>query len=233
MSVHLFGAATVRSAFRRIILGAALTIITAASAVASSTPALSPDKKLVFLGNGQAQFRPSVQHDTTLSTIFSNFASFYPDGLYMYALGGTISGPASLVGETSWFAAPFTPSKNTVLKEIDVPVSYDAGTNRFVVNLYADGKKVPGTLLKSWIVRNLPETDSCCTFTVVKDSAGVSLKAGKQYWLGLTTMDSTAFFTWDLNSVNNVDTVPYAYLSGGKWTAGTTVPNLAFAIYGE
>jgi hypothetical protein len=233
MRIALLGAPQARGASSRILLGAWLAIAGAQAAIAAPAPVFSPDRKMVFLPDGQGQFHASREHEKKLSTIFSNFASYYPDGLYMYALGAAISGPKSLLGGINWYAAPFTPATNTLVKEIDVPVYYDLGTNSFVVGLYSDAGGVPGTLLKSWVARKNDVKTGCCTFTVVKDTAGVPVTAGQQYWIALTTKAKTSFVTWTFNALNNVDAVPYAYSTGKGWTAGTAAPGLAFAVYGQ
>ena len=77
-------------------------------------------------------------------------------------------------------AAPFTPSQTVILTQIDLAVI--SGPDQLVVQLLADAGGVPGALLESWNVTDLPSNIPFVP-TSVTDTLGLKLTAGTQYWV--------------------------------------------------
>ncbi len=97
-------------------------------------------------------------------------------------------------------AAPFTPAATFTLQSISLALIYDEGTNSAQISLTQDAGGLPGNVLESWTVNNLP-AESPPVLTTVGDTLGLTLEAGQQYWV---VAESTAAGT---------DTLLYWYLS--------------------
>lgn len=178
-------------------------------------------------------------------TIFSNLGT--GDTAYDCCTGYTVVGPQGGPGEL-WVAAAFTPDSDRIVTEIDVAVSYhDAGKNKVVLSLYADDNGLPGAVLGSWALTDLPEFQTCCTVAVKqgKKRLSVSVKGGTQYWVVLsnpsTNKDLQAVWNWNTTDTSAADPAVESWCSsddGGfcffdkTWVAlSGTMP--AFAVYGK
>jgi hypothetical protein len=72
---------------------------------------------------------------------------------------------------------------------------YESGTDGAVISLLKDSGGVPGSLLESWTVTNLP-TGVPPTPTTVTDTQGVKLEAGKQYWVAVQPPGADTLVWW-------------------------------------
>jgi hypothetical protein len=212
-----------------------------AGAIASGTAAWAAAPAPVFLGDGMVfahtgsgAYTPPLGHKPKLPSIYNNFATNYPKGLYGAFYGAALSGPDTLHGQI-WLAAAFTPTVSATVKEVDVAVSYIAGGSKQVkLHLYADASGVPGTELWS---RNVvaPTFGTCCAVEAVGDHGAVKVVAGTQYWLGITTgpKSPTTVAAWNVNVLDQVTPGVNAQDRGTGWQPGGAVPNFAFGIYGN
>lgn len=178
-------------------------------------------------------------------TIFSNLGS--DDDVYNCCSGYSVVGPQTGPGEL-WVASAFTPDADRVVTEIDVGASYNgAGKNRVVLTLYSDNAGVPGSKLGSWQVHDLPAWQTCCELTKKRGRVrlNVSVKAGTQYWLGLSNdaknKGLSAVWNWNSTDTNAANPPVESWCSsddGGfcffdkQWTP-LSGPQPAFAVYGR
>jgi hypothetical protein len=177
---------------------------------------------------------PYSDEDATLETIFDNLGGAYPLGAYWCCSGATISGHFSEIETEFWAAAAFTPTVSLRATAIKLAVGYVSGNaTHLTLSLNADAGGVPGAALRSWDVSNLPNFRRCCAVVTKKDSAGIPVKAGTQYWVVLSTEnDSDVYAVWNLNDTDQVNRIPTAYASDGAWTSqmGT---GFAFSVLGR
>jgi len=96
-------------------------------------------------------------------------------------------------------AAPFTPSATGSLLSLNLALHYESGTNGAVISLLRDSGGVPGSVLESWTVMNLP-TGVPPAPTTVTDTQGVRLEAGQQYWVAVQPLGADTLVWWSWNS---------------------------------
>lgn len=190
---------------------------------------------------------PAPPPPAGLLPIFDNIARKYPKGFYNTVAGRPIVGPNSTVGlPETWMAAPFTPATNMTLKRVQVGISWGGvGTNAAVVAIYDDSAGLPGNALTTWHATGMSGYGSCCSL-VVKNTAGLPLTGGQQYWLAIKTDNSSkdAYIVWNYNTADQVTLQNVAIYckdssghtcSGpsGEWLATPLLPTVAYAVYGN
>jgi len=167
--------------------------------------------------------------DAKLTTIAGNLST-YKFGVYFCCYGLTISGPDSQVGGPYWDAIPFTPDANYVVTKAQASVGWGGlGTNGVTLSINQDNGGLPGTALKTWNKINLSHFGSCCVVTTGKDSAGIPVTQGTQYWIVVSTSDATkaTYDGWAFNSTD-MRAFPLAFYNQGIWqTANSILPGYA------
>jgi hypothetical protein len=166
-----------------------------------------------------------------LVTIFTNFGK--PGHLYEKNVSWDVAGPDSGV-QQQWVAMPFTPTFDAAVTQISIAVEHNTGSpNSFVLSLNADsGGQVPGPVIRSWLVKNAPKYGTCCTLDVAKDSEGLKVKKGTQYWVVAKTNASQreTRMEWDLSP--RAIEGNFAFNNGQGWY-GYTAFTAAFGVYGK
>jgi hypothetical protein len=206
----------------------------AALAASPNSVSFSADKKIVYANHAVRSYVPLPAHSPTHTTIFDNLATLDPQGVYMDGTGYTIGGPNSATGQI-WLAAAFTPTANATVTEVDVAAGFVEGTkNSVVVGVYADASGIPGQLLWSGNAK-LPTFGDCCAVATLTDKAGLPITAGTQYWVGITTPSTgtDTFAAWSFNVADQIDSGVSAENQGSGWVAGTSLPPVAFAVFGK
>ena len=167
--------------------------------------------------------------------ISQNFATSYPKGLYNASAGYALSGPDTIFGQL-WLATAFTPATNATVSELDLPIGIMFGShNKAQLHIYADANGMPGADLWTHQVVLTQALGECCNITAVHLKPGLQLTAGTQYWVGLTTLKSEpdVFGFWNLDVLDQVDSVPQAVNRGQGWVAFQQPPTSAFGVYGK
>ena len=166
-----------------------------------------------------------------LVTIFTNLGR--SGHLYEDNVSWDVAGPHSGVQE-QWVAMPFTPKFDAAVTQISIAVEHNTGSpNSFVLTLNADrGGSLPGSVIRSWLVKNAPKYGTCCALDVVKDSKGLQVKKGTQYWVVAKTNagQQETRMEWDL-SPRGIEG-HFAFNNGQGWY-GYTAFTSAFAVYGK
>jgi hypothetical protein len=156
-------------------------------------------RRLVFLA-----IIAAISSGTALlggTIIFSNLgvANAYSPGIIA---GWTVAGSSVGFAES---AMAFTSSGNFMLTQIDVAISYNNfGTNSAVLTLDSDSGGLPGAVLMTWTLTNLPTYGTCCILDTVTPASPVFLSSGKQYWLAATAGTNSSFDVWDSNSIGQI-----------------------------
>jgi hypothetical protein len=206
---------------------------------------VSRDGSKVFATNPPRSFLQTPQDNEKLVTIFDNIGSKYPKGSYWCCSANAVEAPEGNPGSPMrWLAAAFTPSVDHTVTRIEVAAAYLKGTNNLTLSLAEDAGGVPGQVLKSWKIQNMPAFGSCCVVTVKRDKQGVGVIGGRQYWVTLTSQHSgvDTWAAWLSNDTDQTVAAPTAaYCSsdtGGfcpsndEWAPTTSTPGLAFAVKG-
>ena len=228
-----------------------LTVLALASATAFAASndgvTLSRDGRTTIATKPGTAVVRTPSSDAGLVKIFSNIGTAYPKGTYWCCTGATIFGPTAASGAPEfWEAAGFTPTANHTVTKIEIAVGFVQGTNGLVLTVNEDSGGVPGKVIKTYALTNLPTFGSCCVVATKTDSTGISVTKGKQYWIVLKTnkKESNTWAAWNLNDTDEVDPFPVAFWcssdKGGncgtnndKWIASQSHPDLAFAVLGN
>lgn len=227
--------------------------ITLLTLIGVAALALSSRTGYVFSEDGRTvtttkmpQFVTPALHDPSLKTIAGNL-SRYPFGVFFCCFGNTISGGGSNFLSTQfWVAIPFTPKANAAVTRVEVSVGTFGGADAgpFQIQLLADNNNSPGKAIKTFTVATEPQYGACCTLDVGKDSAGIPVTAGTQYWVAVTTSKKQTAIAggWAFNSTDMrsheiaswcAPTDTYCS-NGGVWHVGQSGDPLpAYAVLGN
>jgi len=175
------------------------------------------------------------------TTFFSDLGT--GSTVYNCCDGWAISGTGTL-GTSFTAANEFTAGATGSVSQIDIAVSYIAGTNSFFGALYEVGNTGdPGTEIAQW--DNLTSSQpvgGCCGLVTISGITGVTLTAGQSYFLvlGPTDLSSTTFETLDWNNQGATGTDLYATSgcqngtgNGCTWQSNGTQTIGAFDIIGS
>jgi len=202
----------------------------------------SPDGRQVTATHPSSHITPAPQQDASLKIIAGNF-SLYPEATYFSVFGNTIAQGGSNFPFQVWEAMPFTPTANATVTELQVSAGRQGGgTAGFELSLYSDAGGVPGTVIKSAHITNLPAYGDCCAVAEVSDPAGIPVTAGTQYWVVVsTTAEDIDIYAWAFNSTNMTATLAaewcqgsstYCGVNSGKWSPYQYV-QLGFNVLGH
>ena len=215
------------------------TVLLSTAALALAVTAAPAAPKSSMLSNGAAMTTVTRDHviggfyqahaPKKLTIIFDSIGT----GGYNCCSGWTISGPSSPVGEQIWTADQITPTVNGKLQTLVAGVGYVTGNNSAQLAIYSDASGIPGTLLWSGDVSNLPAFGSTSTATVsAKIRPKVKITANTPYWVAVQT-DSNSMNTWDAWNVSNTTNAPLAQNTGSGWTNFGSNAAGAFTLYGK
>lgn len=155
-------------------------------------------------------------------TVYSNFG---PSNAYRGDAGYLVGGFIDAMAFTN------NTGQNVDLTQIDVAVSGTPGyPMTMTLNLYADNGGVPGALLESWNVNNLPAFGTCCTVSTFFDSAGVVLQNGATYLLAADSKSNPD--VWNFNSTGASSAGAISTDGGTIWREYSFNPNGAFDVLG-
>lgn len=207
---------------------------TAALALAATAALAAPTS--LMLSNGAAVTTVTRGQDTGVfyhahvpgTVIFDSIGA----GGYNCCSGWTISGPSSQIGEQIWTAIQVTPTVSGKLKKVVAGVGYVNGSNAAELAIYKDASGVPGTMLWSGDVSNLPVFGSTGTTTVQAKVTGVKIRANKPFWVAVQT-DANSSNTWDAWNESNTTSAPLAQNTGSGWTNFGSNPAGAVTLYGK
>ena len=211
----------------------ALSLVSGAALAGNAhTPRLSQDRRMTMATGPAGRFLRSPPPAAGATLVAGNLGTYYPNGAYFPIEGYTISGATSAVGEQVFLAVPFTPTTTTIYAGARVGVGYVEGADGVSIALYSDNGGLPGTELDGRSAVNLPVFGGCCGIASAAAKNTVTLTAGTQYWLVVSTA-STGWEAWNLNTTDEVDTVGIAVNEGAGWVPSSAYPGPAFAVYGR
>jgi hypothetical protein len=162
------------------------------------------------------------------TVIFDSIGS----GGYNCCSGWTISGPSSEIGEQIWDAIQITPTGKGSVTTIAAGVGFVTGSNAAELAIYADSSGLPGKMLWSGDVSNLPVFGDSTTGTVGGKVKKVKLKANTPIWVAVQT-DSNSSDTWDAWNQSETTDATLAGNDGAGWTSYGSNPAGAVTLYGK
>jgi hypothetical protein len=205
----------------------------------------SPDGRFVR-ANSSAEIIPAAEPDAKdnvkTKKIFTNF-SRYKLATYFSIWGNTIAQGGQNFPFQAWVGEAFTPTTDATVTKIETSAGrQSSGSHGFEISLYSDAAGVPGTVLQTVHVDNLPQYGQCCDVSTANFTTGVPVTAGTQYWVVVsTTSQDTDIYAWAFNS-SNMSAQPAASWCKGASTycgsnSGVWVPysyvQLGFAVFGQ
>ena len=111
---------------------------------------------------------------------------------------------------------------------------YKGGTNGITISLNEDSDGLPGNAVHTWNLTNLPLLGTCCKLDIMKDTKGLKVKRGVQYWVVGSTDASTrrTIDCWDFTW--NDASGAHAYNQGAGWKHSRPGSYaMAFGVFGE
>jgi hypothetical protein len=202
----------------------------------------SADGRFVRATNPPAEIIPTAEPDVKTRKIFTNF-SHYKLATYFSIWGNTIAQGGSNFPFQTWVAEAFTPAADATVTKIETSAGrQSSGSSGFEISLYSDAAGVPGTVLATTHVSNLPQYGQCCDVSTANFPTGAPVTAGTQYWVVVsTTAQDTDIYAWAFNS-SNMGAQPaaswckgastYCGSSSGVWVPYSYV-QLGFAVFGH
>lgn len=178
-------------------------------------------------GPYQGKITPAAAPDAVNALAYTNLATNPCTGCnYSADNGYLILGPnnCGIPGATQWLAFPFIPRVSTPVRRvflsitdwgICVPTSFG-----FTVAIYSDNcTNTPGTQIGQSRAVTAPAAP-CALASANFNGAGVSVTAGQQYWLVVTTdatatQNGTTAVWW----MSNIAQAPYNLNDGNGWVA--------------
>jgi hypothetical protein len=200
-----------------------------AATAAYAAPTLSHDGTVTSVA--KQPFTSGFYHAHTPkggSVIFDSIGS----GGYNCCSGWTVSAAGSVIGTQYWPAIQITPTKSGKVKSIAAGVGYVTGTNAAELAIYADASGVPGKMLWSADVSDLPTFGSTSTATVTAKVKKVKLKANTPFWVAVQT-DANSPDTWDAWNQSETTNAPLAENSGSGWTNYGSTTAGAVTVFGK
>jgi len=217
-------------------LSAFRPLSTAAVALASTATLAAPANSL--LSNGAAVTTVARGLDTGVfyhahapkkaTVIFDSIGT----GGYNCCSGWTISGPSSVIGAEYWPAIQITPTVSGKVTSVVAGVGYVTGNNSVELAIYADSSGLPGKMLWSADVSNLPVFGATSTMTVTAKVTKVKIKANTPFWVATQT-DSNSSNTWDAWNQSTTTNATLAEYNGTSWTNYGSNTAGAVTVYGK
>lgn len=117
-------------------------------------------------------------------------------------------------------AYSFVASATAAVTQIDLGLSYVSGTNTAVVSLWTAapwskytgpefGSIAPGVQLGAWVVGSIPSaaSNSATTLTSIRGIRGISLVAGTEYFIQVSTYQPDTYVLWNTSSTGSASTL--------------------------
>ena len=198
--------------------------------MASTTGGANP--LYFFSGQWHTTSGPEVAFDL-LGTPVPIYSNLDTGGTYDPASGWCVTGTSGGCGPSDLrkVAASFTPSGNSILKQVNIPLQSYTGTNQALVSVQSDSGGVPsGTALASSVISGVPTYTgtNCCPLKTIVFASGPLLTAGTKYWLVAAPVASDTGASWLASTIGGPN--PLSFFSGAWHT--TTGPAVAFDVYG-
>jgi hypothetical protein len=208
-------------------------VLTASLLTVGATSGLAQQHHLAALAVSDAD-QSTDNAEAGLATIYTNLG--VKKNIYDGTGGWIAAGPQdTYTNQQQDVAIPFIPVSDATVTRIKVPFQYYGyGKNAGTIALASDASGLPGAVLATRDLKNLPVFGiGCCKMTVWILKTGVQVTAGTQYWIVATTdkksIDSA--YVWDYTWDGELETVALQDNLGG-WGTVTFLPGPAATVLG-
>jgi hypothetical protein len=223
-----------------------IIVVASMALVASGTNkfAFSPDLRTVKANSVPAHIIPALAEKTKGKPI-KGAGNFSKDksAVYFSIFGNTIDQGVNGYPFLIWQGNAFTPTVSATATEVSVGLGdLDSGHGSIQLSLYADNGGIPGTQLATGTATNVEDYGTCCGATTATMTPSVSLTAGTQYWVVVsTTAQETDIYGWNFNTTNMTAEPAAEFCQGsstycgnnsGVWVPYSYVQN-AFQVLGN
>ena len=208
-------------------------VLTVSLLLIGGTSVVAQQHHLASLSDRDVTQSPDAA-EAGLATIYTNFG--VKKDVYDGTGGWIAAGPQdTYTNQQQDVAIPFIPVNNATVTRIKVPFQYYGyGKNAGTIALASDASGLPGTVLATDNVKNLPVFGiGCCKLTTWGLKTGVQVTAGAQYWIIATTSKKSidSAYVWDYTWDGEIETVALQDNLGG-WGTVTFLPGPAAAVLG-
>jgi hypothetical protein len=208
-------------------------VLTASLLTVGATSGLAQQHHLAALAVSDTD-QSTDNAEAGLATIYTNLG--VKKNIYDGTGGWIAAGPQdTYTNQQQDVAIPFIPVSDATVTRIKVPFQYYGyGKNAGTIALASDASGLPGAVLATRDLKNLPVFGiGCCKMTVWILKTGVQVTAGTQYWIVATTdkksIDSA--YVWDYTWDGELETVALQDNLGG-WGTVTFLPGPAATVLG-
>jgi hypothetical protein len=133
-------------------------------------------------------------------------------------------------GVIAIWAVPFSVSSANDLNQIDMALSWDSGSNSAIVTLNTDTGGLPGVVIESWTVSNLPAFGTTNNvIQTLNPVSTVTLSSGL-YWIVVAQGASDTAVSWNINSLSILGPSFNSTFGGSFLPVGGVLP--AFDVLG-
>jgi len=105
-------------------------------------------------------------------------------------------------GENAIWAVPFSVSSANDLNQIDMALGWDSGSNSAIVTLNSDTGGLPGAVIESWTVSNLPAFATTNNVIQTLNPVSTVTLSGGLYWIVVAAGASDTAVSWNINSLS-------------------------------
>src|SRR5438105_1637430 len=146
------------------------------------------------------------------------FDNFGPGGTFNTGFGWTESGPTSGIGSDSQ-GERFIPALSGNLSSITIAMSHNEGLNDLHLFLSNGSGGIPGIVLESWTINNLPSFGSSYVPLVINSATHPLLSSGTVYYL-YSKEPGNEWNDWNKNS-NSEQGLHINSANGGPYNTST------------
>jgi len=157
------------------------------------------------------------------------FSDLGPGGSYQSSMGWTVYGPTAPIKTDR--ASTFVPLSSYTLDSIQAAFTWSSGVNAGDMYLMSDSGGLPGAVLESFHLNNLPAFGASSTaLATAASTLHPLLSAGIQYWL-VTSANDNSFLSFNQNNTGYIGLASRD--NGGAWGLNTGITGGAFRVIGS
>ncbi len=157
-----------------------------------------------------------------------------PDDSYNTGTGWTIGSSANLeVGPELIIGGGQDVGVNFFLDSVDAAIGYSQGVNQIELSLFDSVDGLPGNVLETVVVTNLPIFGRGDPPTTFEFSGNTVLEAGTTYFLIASSVnDGNSSLAWNWNSTGDIGNTA-ARENSGPWNVFPDSTRAAFRVHGK
>ncbi len=157
------------------------------------------------------------------------FNDFGPGDSFNTNSGCTVSTNSSETHQQITSAMQFTSAASGSLTSIELAMSIISGANSFTVTLNTDSGGLPGAILESFTLTDVPTLGTSFPPEVLTSVVQPTLTAGTNYWINISPSDlnSDTWGAWNFNSIGVTGLIAQNGISFGVQTLSAFAVNVS------